>query len=83
MTPQKPFPPRTLAEALDYYGGADFINAINTAKMEGKAEGRAEGRAEGIAEVKQETASKMKAKGFSAEDIADVTGLTIEVIRAL
>lgn len=79
MTPQKPFPPRTLAEALDYYSGADFINAINTAKMEGKAEGRAEGRAE----VKQETASKMKANGFSAEDIADVTGLPIEVIRTL
>lgn len=75
MTPQKPFPPRTLAEALDYYSGADFINAINTAKMEGKAEGRAE--------VKQETASKMKANGFSAEDIADVTGLPIEVIRTL
>lgn len=75
MTPQKTFPPHTLAEALDYYGGADYINAINTAKMEAKAEG--------IAEVNQENARKMKAKGFSAEDIADVTGLAIEVIRAL
>lgn len=42
MTPQKPFPPRTLAEALDYFAGADFINAINTARAEGRAEAQAE-----------------------------------------
>ncbi len=42
MTQEKPFPPRTLAEALDYYAGADYINAINTAKNEAREEGKAE-----------------------------------------
>ena len=53
----------------------DINNAINTAK--------AEARAEGKAEANTDNARKMKAKGFSAEDIADVTGLTIEEIAAL
>ena len=75
MTPQKPFPPRTLAEALDYYAGADYNNAINTAKAEAKAEGKAE--------ANMDNARKMKADGFSAEVIADITGLTIEEIETL
>ena len=45
----------------------------------GKAEGRVEGRAEGLekgeAKNKIETARKMKSKGFSIADIADITGL--------
>ena len=91
MTPRKPFPPRTLAEALDYYAGADYNNAINTAKKEGKEEARAEGRkegrkeglAEGKAEANMDNARMMKAKGFSAEVIAEITGLTIEEIETL
>jgi predicted transposase/invertase (TIGR01784 family) len=53
----------------------DINNAINTAKAEAKAEGKAE--------ANMDNARKMKAKGFSAEDIADVTGLTIDEIAAL
>ena len=53
----------------------DINNAINTAK--------AEARAEGEAKANMNNARKMKAKGFSAEDIADVTGLTIDEIAAL
>ena len=79
MTPQKPFPPRTLAEALDYYAGADYNNAINTAKKEGKEEGRAEGKAE----ANIDNARKMKADGMPTELIAKYTGLTIEEIEKL
>ena len=79
MTPQKPFPPRTLAEALDYYAGADYNNAINTAKKEGKEEGRAEGKAE----ANMDNARKMKADGMPTELIAKYTGLTIEEIEKL
>ena len=53
----------------------DINNAINTAKAEAWAEGKAE--------ANMDNARKMKAKGFSAEDIADVTGLTIEEVAAL
>ena len=83
MIPQKPFPPRTLAEALDYYAGADYNNAINTAKKDAKEEGRAEGRAEGKAEANMDTARKMKADGMPAELIAKYTSLSIEVIVTL
>ena len=79
MIPQKPFPPRTLAEALDYYAGADYNNAINTAKKEGKEEGRAEGKAE----ANMDNARKMKADGMPTELIAKYTGLTIEEIEKL
>jgi predicted transposase/invertase (TIGR01784 family) len=53
---------------------------------EGMAEGRAEGRAEGEIkrhEDKREMALRMKAKGFSAEDIAEITGLAKEEIDSL
>ena len=87
MIPQKPFPPRTLAEALDYYVGADYNNAINTAKKDAKEEGRAEGRAEGLAEgeakANMDNARKMKADGMPTELIAKYTGLTIEEIEKL
>ena len=53
----------------------DINNAINTAK--------AEARAEGKAEANMDNARKMKAKCFSAEDIADVTGLSAEDIEKL
>ena len=74
-------------------------DVLNVAKLEGLAEGRAEGReegreeglAEGRAEGRAEgekanalnIARRMKAKGFAAEDIADMTGLAAEEINAL
>ena len=48
-----------------------------------KGEGRLEGRAEGERKKSVEAARKMKAKGFTVEDIMDVTGLTTEDIKAL
>ena len=66
---------------------ADQEYTFGAARLEGLAEGRAEGRAEGLAEGREEerltNARRMKAKGFSEEDIADITGLTIEEIRNL
>ena len=68
---------------------------INTERAEGRAEGRAESRAEGIAEGRAEgleagrqeerrqNAIRMKAKGFPAQDIADITGLSPEEIDRL
>ena len=66
-------------------------DAIETAKEEGRAEGRAEGREEGREEGRAEgeqakaidTARKMKAKGFSIEDIAEITSITVEEIDRL
>lgn len=53
-----------------------YINyAINTAKKEAKAEGRTE--------EKIETARRMKNKGFSEADIAEITGLSSEEIKGL
>ena len=49
----------------------DINNAINTAKAEAKVEANVE------------VARKMKSKGFSVEDISEVTGLSIEEIEAL
>lgn len=50
---------------------------------EGRAEGLEEGRAEGVEEARKQSAVRMKAKGFSAEDIADITGLSLEEIADL
>lgn len=70
-------------------------DVLGTAKLEGKIEGRAEGRAEGLAEGLEEgkkeglkegillNARKMKEKGFSMDDIADITGLSFEEIESL
>ena len=56
-------------------------------RAEGLAEGRAEGLAEGLAEGAQmqnlENAKRMKTKGYSSADIADITGLVIEEIEKL
>ena len=50
------------------------------AREDGHAEGRAAGLAEGKAEGKLEIATNLKAAGFSAEKIAELTGLTQEAI---
>ena len=49
----------------------------------GEARGMAKGRAEGKAEGKTEIAQKMKRRGMSAEEISELTGLTIEEIENL
>lgn len=56
-------------------------DVLDTAKLEGIAEGRAEGRAEGLKEANRKTAANLKRMGFSNEQIAQATGLTIEEIE--
>ena len=76
----------TKQELLEYENSLkiyrDNINVIETAKMEGREEGLKEGLKEGISKV----AKKMLALGHSVEEIAEITGLTvneIEVIKKL
>lgn len=52
-------------------------------RMEGREEGRAEGREEGIKEGVVRNARRMKEKGFSTEDIMEITGLTFEEVSQL
>ena len=62
------------------------FSTIKKAREEGKAEGREEGLVEGEAKGEAklaETAKKMRIKGFSLEDIAECTGLTIEKIKEI
>ena len=61
----------------------DYLNTFNSAEKKGHAEGHAEGLAEGRAEEKLENARRMKSKGYPLDDIADITGLTIEEIEKL
>ena len=68
-------------ESLKIY--RDLKNVIDTAYDDGKQEGKLEGIEEGIQTEKRDNAYKMKQKGFSAEDIADVTGLSIQTIKTL
>ena len=63
--------------AYDHHIDAIMIqnDVISTAQKEGRAEGRAE--------EKMDNARKMKAKGYPVEDIAEITGLTIEELKHL
>lgn len=54
----------------------DQANYIYTARMEGHAEGHAEGVEAGKQLQLFETAKKLKKKGLSVAEIADITGLT-------
>ena len=81
----------TEAQLLGY---DKFWDIISTAKMhisssrreaheKGFKEGREEGMKEGREEERLKNASKMKAKGFTIEDIAEITGLAKEKIEKL
>lgn len=61
----------------------DNQGAFMTADQKGYSRGVVEGEAKGRAEERKENASKMKAKGLSVEDIAEITGLAVEEIEAL
>ena len=52
-------------------------------RLEGRADGREEGREEGIKEGVLRNARRMKEKGFSTEDIMEITGLTFEEVSQL
>ena len=61
----------------------DTFNAITGAEEKGRAEGRAEGRSQGRDERTLEIARKMKSKGKSVEEIAEMTDLSPEEISLL
>ena len=65
----------------------DYINTMDFAHdngwKEGLEEGLEKGKAEGKALANVESARKMKVKGYSYSDVADITGLTIEEIETL
>lgn len=64
-------------ESLKQY--RDLKNSLDTAYEEGKEEGIIEGKTEG----KIETAINMKKKGYSIDDIAEITGLDVKKISKL
>ncbi len=74
------FSPEELREYEDSLKAyRDIKNSIDTARREGRAEGRAEGEKNKSVAI----ALKMKAKGFSASEISEMTGLTEAEIEAL
>ena len=73
----------------------DIKNFVDTAKREGIAEGKEigmkegmekgmeKGRAEGKHEANTETAQRLLAMGLSAEQVAEATQLSLEIIKNL
>lgn len=69
----------------------DLNNVINTAELKGRTEGREEGLAEGVAkgvakgreEKTKEIVTKLKARNVPLEEIAEITGLSVEEIVKL
>jgi predicted transposase/invertase (TIGR01784 family) len=51
--------------------------------VEGRIEGRIEGQLEGRMEAKMETARKLRERGFSDQEISEITGLSIQEIGLL
>ena len=80
----------TLQERNEYVASKkeywDAYSIASTSYNKGLAKGEAIGRAEAEAKARQEkleSARKMKAKGFSIDDIADIIGMSIEELRNL
>ena len=73
----------------------DLYSVITTAQRKGHNEGREEGleegrkkgleegRQEGLEEGRKENALRMKQKGYPLEDIAEITGLSVEIVKNL
>lgn len=62
---------------------AGFKKGMADGRAKGLADGHAKGLAEGREERNIELAARMKSKGMSAEEIADITGLSVGKIDAL
>lgn len=72
---------KTYEESLKHY--LDIKNVVDTSLEQGRIEGKIEGKQEGKQEEKIEIARKLKIKGMSNQEIADLTGLSEDQIRAL
>ena len=70
-------------ELKAYYRHLDNIVILRDNINTERAEGRAEGLEAGRLEERRQNAIRMKAKGFPAQDIADITGLSPEEIDRL
>ena len=70
-------------ELKAYYRHLDNIVILRDNINTERAEGRAEGLEAGRQEERRQNAIRMKAKGFPAQDIADITGLSPEEIDRL
>ena len=68
-------------EAIKVY--RDNMAAMEFAKLKGLAEGEAKGRAEGEKKERLRNAAGMIKNGIPEEVISDITGLSIEEIKAL
>ena len=55
----------------------EYMNVLDKSREEGKLEGRLEGKLE----TNLETALKMKEKGFSTQEISEITGLTMAQLK--
>lgn len=66
---------------LAYMGAQEY--KMNEGIRIGEAKGRAEGRAEGAQSNAIATARKMKSKGYSLDEIAELTGLPLTQIQSL
>ena len=61
----------------------DEITMIADAERRGEERGEKRGEKRGVELEKRETAKRMKDKGFSVEDIMEITGLSDEEIEKL
>ena len=60
-----------------------FAEGLAEGEAKGKAEGLAEGKAEGFAEATKSVAKKLFLKGMSREEVAKITGLSLEELTNL
>ena len=61
----------------------DMRNTLDNAKKEGREEGLEEGLIKGERNKAMEIATKMKAKGFSVDDIVQMTGLSADEVKKI
>ena len=76
------------SEEWEYYDKAgmaiaDEVGALKLAREEGEKRGIEDGKIEGRKEQQLKTAKRMKEKGYSADDISDLTGLSVSEIESL
>ena len=78
-----------LAQVVRHFKGSSegvekMSSVVEEIRAEGRLEGREEGRAEGVREANLATALQMLKMGrFSLEDIAAITRLNLDEIRAI
>ena len=73
-----------VASKKEYWDNYSILTtSYNKGREEGRAEGLVEGMEKGIEKSSIGIAKKMKLKGMSSDLIAEMTGLTINVIESL